>query len=182
VIRLKLNRKASAQWPEALELLIGAFRSGLNVEGALSVFYEEAPEPLRAGLRRRTAMVWKELPVERKIDILFADPEVNLVRAALRLSLENGGRPADLLASVARMLRGRREFEERVKSATAHARVTAWVVAFSPFLLGGAVGILAPEMVTPLFSSAEGTRILTVAGALIIVGLWSVQKMADLKS
>lgn len=175
------SRKAESQWPEALDLMIGAFRSGLNTESALNLFYESAPEPLRSQIHRRAGGAWRWMPVERKVSVLFHGPGLTLVRSALVLSLDQGGRQGFVLETAARLLRSQREYEERVRGLTAHARATAWIVALSPLFMGVTVGMLAPEFLEPLVSTSQGLWLLLSAASLIAVGLWSVQKMSRIQ-
>ncbi len=170
--------RAERQWPEALDLLIGAFRSGLNTEAALAVFYHNAPEPLRSELHRRAEGGWKWRPVEKKIAVLFSDPDLMLVQSALLLSLDQGGQHSRLLEAASRFLRGKREFEDRVHGLTAHARLTAWIVGLSPVALGFIFATLTPEMARPLLETSQGIWIVSSSASLIAVGLWWVHKMS----
>lgn len=174
--------KTANQWPEALLLISAGFRSGLNIDETLQTLLDEAPEPLRTVLRKRTGSSFSRFPNEDKIRLLFSEADLGLVRASLSMGQLSGGRQADVIDTAARLLQARTEFEERVKGMTAHGRVTAWVVGLSPLLLGATLFALAPEMVQPLFETVLGRWILLFAGGLIVSGLCVVQRLSRIEA
>src|SRR4051812_43294590 len=128
---LRSAKEKIRQWPSCLLLLAGALKSGCALEEAMSIMVEEAPEPLRTELKIRIGQNAHALTKETQISLLFADPNLAMVRAALLLSSRMGGNSALLLESSARALRKTSAQAERVDALTAQSRLSAWVVGFS---------------------------------------------------
>lgn len=181
-MRKIFRRKKDLPWPESLQLLSGAIRAGVNLDQALAIFYEEAPPLMKSYLKGQIGGKWPWMTVQQKIDVIFSDPQLDLVRSVLYLSMEAGVKQADLIDRAGELLREKKLFEERVAAMTSHGRVTAWVVGLSPLIMGGLLSFLAPEMVSPLIQTEGGKLLLVSCLGLIAVGMILVHKMSHLES
>jgi len=172
------HRRARAlrQWPQALLFLAGAVSAGATLDDAFDHLAREAPEPLRTQVARGARA--SSLTTEARILRTFDDPGLRFARAALLLYLRTGGRVGRLLETTAAVLQERVESEERVRALTAQGRVSAWIVALTPFGLIGAMSLLAPDMAAPLFTTGIGRLVLAAASALVMLGLFLAQRMA----
>jgi len=179
-IKDRMERKArEAQWPEALLLVAGSLRAGLPLNDALDALLESVPEPLRSEWRNKAGSDWARRPIPVKIEILFNAPQLSLARSALLSCLESGGRAPTLLSLAASRLRRRRELADRMRTLTAQARMSAWVVGLFPVILFCAISLLSPEFVRPLWSTKEGGLILSAIFLLDLAGLYFVHKLAQ---
>ncbi len=175
-----LNRRRRArafrQWPQALLFLAGAVSAGATLDDAFDHLAREAPEPLRSQVARgaRAAALTTEARLQRTMD----DPGLRFARAALILYLRTGGRVGRLLETSAAVLQERVESVEKVRALTAQGRVSAWIVAMTPFGLIGAMSLLAPDMAAPLFTMVAGRLVLAVSAVLVGLGLFLAQKLA----
>lgn len=167
---------AFRQWPQALLFLAGAVSAGATLDDAFDHLAREAPEPLRSQVARgaRATAITTETRILRTLD----DPGLRFARAALILYLHTGGRVGRLLESTAAVLQERVEARARVSALTAQGRVSAWIVALTPFVLIGAMSLLAPDMAEPLFTTSAGRAVLLVATVLVGLGLALALKLA----
>lgn len=168
------------QWPQALLFLAGAVSAGATLEDAFDHLAREAPEPLGSQVRR--AFRLSSLTLESRLRHVMDDPALRFARSALLLYLQTGGRVGRLLETTAAVLQERVEAEARVKALTAQGRVSAWIVALTPFGLLAAMGLLAPDMTAPLVTSGAGRLVLGAATVLIIVGLFLAQRLARVEA
>lgn len=160
--------------------MAGALRAGLNLEEALRVLLEEAPEPLKSHLAEKDrAEKW--LPLPARLERLFGAPHLSLARAALLLSYEAGGKAGSLIESAAEVLRQKQEMKEKIATLTAQGRLAAWVVGLSPLGLMAAFQFLSPDFLAPLFATRAGLLLLTLVLILLAAGLFFAHKVAAIE-
>ena len=164
------------QWPQALLFLAGAVSAGATLDDALEHLAREAPEPLRSHVRR--GLRASSLTSESRLRHVMEDPALRFARSALLLYLHTGGRVGRLLETTATVLQERVEAQARVKALTAQGRVSAWIVALTPFGLLAAMAVLAPDLTAPLVVTATGRLVLGAATGLIMIGLFLAQRLA----
>ena len=169
------------QWPKGLLMLAGLLQSGLNLNDALEIFLQESPEPLRSLLRLRSGDGFAWLPFEGQVERLFVGREFGSVRGCLLLSQKSGGPVAPQLVTVARLFQRRMEMKSKVRTLTAQGRMSAWIVAATPFALLLLLKVISPEFVEPLFSTIPGRKLLSMAGLMTAAGLYLVHKAAALE-
>jgi tight adherence protein B len=174
------REKAFRQWPPALLFVSGAVSAGATLDDAFDHLSREAPEPLRSQVLRGARSA--ALTTESRILRTLADPRLRFARAALVLYLQTGGRVGRLLDTTAAVLQERVESEARVSALTAQGRVSAWIVAVTPFGLIGAMALLAPDMAAPLFTTLIGRFVLLGASVLVGLGLVLTQRMARVEN
>ena len=174
--RRRRRARAFRQWPQALLFLAGAVSAGATLDDAFDHLAREAPEPLRSQVRRASRA--SALTTESRLRQVMEDPGLRFARAALLLYLQTGGRVARLLETTAAVLQERVESEARVRALTAQGRVSAWIVALTPFALLIAMALLAPDMTAPLLRTPVGRLVLGAASVLVGLGLFLSQRLA----
>ena len=92
--------------------------------------------------------------------------DISLLTASVRLTTKTGGSLADVLAEMTEMIRGRREFAEKVKTLTAQGRFEGYVLGCMPIFAFAVFYLLQPEVMGVLFKSTAGWTAIAVAGVL----------------
>lgn len=174
--RHRTAHKIESAWPIALLLLAGALQAGLPLAEALDIFLAEAPGPLRDVLAARAARCPAWMPLQEKIERLFAEEYLALPKAILLFSHESGGKLAGLISTSAALLEKKRELKEKVSVLTAEGRLSAWVVGASPFVLLLFLGCVSPDFVRPLFVFKTGWLLLGTVVLLVGTGLFFVHR------
>lgn len=70
---------------------------------------------------------------------------------------------------------------EKVKSLSAEARASAWVIGFLPIGVGFLVTVSAPDYMADLYNTETGQRMLMVAAFMMFLGIAVIRKMIDFK-
>lgn len=174
------NAQVRRQWPAALLFLAGGLKSGLTIDGALTLLLREAPEPLRSQLNHAVGPSGA-LPLAVRVRQAIDGPDLALPRAALLLSHRAGGKSAPVLERCARTLQAAIEMEDRLRALTAQNRISAGIIAVVPFALLMFFTLVAPDYVAPLFKTRAGTAVLVGVGVMITAGLALVRRMARLE-
>lgn len=167
----RTRKEVFGVWPETLEVLISAVRSGLPLAEAVSALAESGPPPIRSGF----AVFRHTLHVTGRIDDAldavkerFADPVADRIMEALRVAKDVGGQDVGIVlralaTHVRREQRTRGELEARQSWTVNGARLAA----ASPWLIL-ALLCMRPENARA-FDSAAGAGVLAVGAVLTFI-------------
>jgi len=180
--RLKKRRAEAfqAQFNQALSILSSSLRAGSSLEQALKRVAEDAPSPVREEFKRVVQQIRlgqapedavKEL--KRRIDC----PEVDVFVIATQILARTGGNMAEIYDLLGQMVAERKAFRQAVRSYTAQARVSAYVVSIIPVLVTAAIYLRNPAYFTPMTSSISGRVLLWGCFGMIACGWWVISKM-----
>jgi len=161
-----------------------AFKAGLGLRAAIeetalrcgSPFADEAAHTLRE----------TELGVPLVESLNRLAQRINSVEyttfcASIAIAQETGGSLSNTLDSFASSIRERRVLEGRIKSLTAQGKMQGFVLALLPVVMLGAVYLLDPEMVSPLFNTTIGQLLLGAACILEIAGIVAIRKVISIE-
>jgi tight adherence protein B len=167
-------------WPQGMALLAGALRAGLTIPQAIGALLADGPAPLTQLLKNRAAQAQGQ-SARARIEILFADEQLALCRAALLIAQAEGGKAAELLTQAARIMRKEAELRRKARVLSAQGRATAWIVGLAPLFMFLLFSWISPEFMRPLVQSSTGWTLLAMVVVLIVVGLLSVKKMLEIE-
>jgi tight adherence protein B len=83
---------------------------------------------------------------------------------------ETGGNLAEIIESLAHLIRERFKLYRKVRSLTAEARMSGIVVTALPFLFGVVVSIIRPGYLSPLFEDPVGKILFIAALCMLAIG------------
>ena len=107
--------------------------------------------------------------------------DMQLLTAAVRLTTQTGGSLADVLAEMAEMIRGRREFAEKVKTLTAQGRFEGYVLGLMPVVAFVLFYFLQPEIMSVLFTTLIGWTAIGVVIVLEAIGFVVISKITTIE-
>ena len=107
--------------------------------------------------------------------------EAKFFVTAVVLQRETGGNLAMILESLAKIIRKKFEFQDKVDTLSAEARLSAVVLVILPFFIGFAIYILNPGFISVLFTDPFGHVLLVAGGILMILGILVIRKMIEIK-
>lgn len=170
------------QLPEALDMMTRALRAGYPFNEAMRYISKEMDDPIG----HEFGVTFEEINYGRDIKqafnyLIMRVPSTNLIAAttAIIIQRETGGNLAELLEKISDILRKRFRFQRKVKTITAEARASAWVLSLLPFVVFLAIAIQNPDYIKPLFDTERGNMLLGVGLALQVVGAFWVRKQID---
>jgi tight adherence protein B len=183
--RLAERREAfSEQLPDNLNVLASALRSGHSFIGALSVMVVETEEPSRSEFRRAIADEQLGMPAEEaltKVAKRMANEDLEQVALVAALQRQTGGNTAEVLDTVVDTIRERFDLRRLVKTLTAQARITRWVLTALSTATGLFVSLLNPEYVKPLYNTGSGQVMLATAVVMVIAGSLLIKRLANIE-
>jgi tight adherence protein B len=182
-ILFKRNRRYhefEKHFPEALDLLARAIRSGHAFTTGLELIGKELPEPVAGEFRTTFEEQNFGLPLrDALLNLCDRVPliDVRFFVTALLIQKETGGNLAEILDNLARVIRDRFRVHGEVRVRTAQGRLTAGILISLPPLMLLLMRMLNPAYIKPLFEDPMGPWMLGAAAALQLVGsaiLWKI--------
>ena len=107
--------------------------------------------------------------------------DMRLLTSSVRLTTQTGGSLADVLGEMTEMIRGRRDFAERVKTMTAQGRFEGLVLAAMPVVAFVIFYFIQPEMMSMLFTTIIGWTAIGVVIVLETIGFIVISHMTKIE-
>ena len=178
------NRRVAAfvaLFPEAIDLMVRALRSGLPISEAIVGAGREIAGPVgvelgrvEAGMRMGRDLESLLWDIATRIDI----PEFRFFIIALSVQRETGGNLAETLANLADVLRRRRQMRAKVRAMSSETRATTMILGGLPVVVILLLALTSPHYLTPLFTDVRGLLLDGLALAMLGTGIFIMMRMA----
>ena len=99
---------------------------------------------------------------------------------AVVIQIETGGNLAELLSSLANLIRDRFKLVGKIRVLAAEGKLSAYILIALPFFLAAGLQVVNPGHMSPLFDDPFGFRMLIVSLVMMIVGaivMWRIVKI-----
>ncbi|MFP5297944.1 MAG: type II secretion system F family protein [Actinomycetota bacterium] len=180
----KRRTRFEEQFPDVLDLIGASLESGSSMAQALELVVSEADDPAASEFSRVLSATRLGSPL---IDALKAMAErvgsrdLDWTVQAIIVQQRTGGRLADILHTVAEFMRGREEIRREIKALTAEGRLSAIILGSLPFFLGGAILMMNPDYLDPLFESVTGIVMMLGSLVLLLIGFFVMSRMVKIE-
>ncbi|MGH7115592.1 MAG: type II secretion system F family protein [Stellaceae bacterium] len=183
VSRLGHRRVAAftALFPDAIDLMVRALRSGLPISEAIVGAGREIADPVGSELR----LIESGMRLGRDLEALLWDiakridtPEFRFFIIALSVQRETGGNLGETLANLADALRQRRQMRAKVRAMSSETRATTAILGGLPVVVIGLLMLTSPSYLAPLFHDGRGFVLDGVAVAMLVTGITIMNRMA----
>jgi tight adherence protein B len=188
-IRLVRRRRAYVRrfeqlFPDTLELMSRSLRAGHALLESIGLVAQEAAEPVKSEFARVAQEVrfGVSLPDSLKAMATRVESrELNFFVTSLLIQRETGGNLAGIIDFIAQLTRKRFELELKIRAVSAEGRLSVWVIFALPIAVGGLLGFLNPEYLSPLYEDPVG-RVVTGTGVgMALIGLVITRRMVTPK-
>lgn len=184
---LRRGRRLKAfngQLADVLQLLSSSLSAGLSLAQSLDTVVREGTEPVAGEFRRALVEARLGVPLEdaleRVAERMLSD-DFAWVVMAVRIQREVGGNLAELLLNVAATLREREYLRRQVKALSAEGRLSAIILGGLPPVFLAYLGLVNPDYLTPMFTSALGWLLVVTMAVLIAVGGFWMSKLVKVE-
>jgi tight adherence protein B len=170
--------------PEALDLMVSALRAGHSLVAAMGSVARECADPIGCefkacfeeqnyGLEMKTAMdnMINRVPLQ----------DLRIVSTAIMIQKESGGNLAEVLDKTSHVVRERFRLKRQVAVHTAQGRMTGWVLTCLPLVLGVALYLVNPELMSVLWTDPVGLKMLWAALGMLVVGGFLIRHIVNME-
>jgi tight adherence protein B len=168
-------------FPEAIDLMVRALRSGLPISEAIISAGREIGDPVgdelgrvEGGMRMGRDLEGLLWDIANRIDV----PEFRFFIIALSVQRETGGNLAETLANLGDVLRRRRQMRAKVRAMSSETRATTMILAGMPVLVIVMLVLTSPQYLAPLYHDIRGFLLDGLALAMLGTGVGIMTKMA----
>jgi len=166
----------NVQLVDALMNISNSLRAGFSLNQALDLVHREMPNPISQEFRLVCQELRLGLPMEEALENLYRRmplPDVDLVVTAIAIVRDVGGNLTEVFDNIAHTIRERHRIEGKIRALTAQGKLQAIVVCLIPFVLGGAMYVVAPDLFAPMITTPLGWAMIAACLVLIVLGwLW----------
>ena len=168
-------------FPDAIDLMVRALRSGLPISEAIVGAAQEIGDPVGSEF----STVESGMRMGRDLDSLLWDiakridaPELRFFIIALSVQRETGGNLAETLANLSDLLRRRRMMQQKVRAMSSEARASTMILGSLPFVVTALLFMTSPTYIKTLFTDSRGLMLVALAMGMLATGIGIMVKMA----
>jgi tight adherence protein B len=173
--------KFVALFPDAIDLIVRALRSGLPVSEAIVGAGHEIADPVgselrlvEGGLRMGRDLVSLLWETARRIDA----SEFRFFVIALSVQRETGGNLGETLANLADILRRRKQMKAKAHAMASETRATTMILGGLPVAVVLVLMLTSPAYLVPLYNDVRGLVLDGIALTMLVTGIAIMNKMA----
>ena len=170
----RYQRKFLEIFPDALDLIVRAVRSGLPAPEAIELVTHEVRPPVATEFRK----ILDELRIGTEMDEALqraADrirvPDFRFFAVSLLLQRQTGGGIAETLSNLSGIIRQRKALRMKARALTAEAQASAAIIATAPFVAGVGLFVINRDLTSVLFIDPRGRFLLGIAVASLLTGI-----------
>ena len=185
VINFLINKRVkdfTANFPDAIELLVRGLKSGLPVGETLNVVAKEIPGPVGIEFK----MVTEKIKIGKTMEDALQETADRLGTAefqffviTLAIQRETGGNLAETLANLADVLRKRSQMKLKIRAMSSESKASAYIVGSLPFFVFGMVWTVNQKYLEGFFYEPR----LIIAGIIgavwMSIGVFIMAKMVS---
>lgn len=176
VLRARAARlkKIEAQLPEAADFLARALRAGHSFSNVLQMVGDELNEPISGEFKMAHEEINYGVPMNEALQNLAARIPLTDLRylvIAVLVQRESGGNLAEVLVSIARIIRARLKLLGQVRVLSAEGRMSAWVLGLMPVVMIGIMALVNPQYIRLLWTDPSGIKLLWYAAGMVALGV-----------
>jgi tight adherence protein B len=175
----RLN-KFEEQLPDALGMMSRGLKAGYPFSETLKLVSDDLVDPVAKEFEITFNDVNYGGDLRAALQGLLARiPSVTVMAlvSAVMIQKETGGNLAELLDKLASVIRGRYKFQRKIKTLSAEGRLAAWVMSLFPFVLGGILSLINPDLMPMLIYDPTGQKLIIAAFVLMVIGIFWMQRL-----
>jgi len=177
-------RRFEELFPETLEFVSRSMRAGHAFSVSLEMIHREFEEPVAGEFRRTFEEHNLGLPIEvalQKLAKRVPSLDVHFFVSAVLLQKRTGGNLAEILDKLAYVIRERFKLRGRIRSVSAHGRMTATALSAIPIVVAILMFYTNPDYVKFFFTDDVGNIMLGGAVFLQLVGYLIMKKIVNIE-
>jgi len=183
-LKRKRVEKFKRQLPDGMDLIARALKAGHAFSGGMSLAADEFDDPLGPEFAETLDEINYGVSVGDALKNLAARVDCGEIKyfvVGVILQRETGGNLAELMETLAGLIRERFKFDGKVKTLTAEGRISAVILILLPIGIFGYLWLTNPNFLAPLITEPVGKLMILGAIIMMIIGAFVMKKMVDIK-
>jgi len=179
-VQRRYQRQFLDVFPDALDLIVRAVRSGLPAPEAIELVTHE----IRAPVNTEFQQLLDELRIGTELEDALqhaADrvrvPDFRFFVVSLLLQRQTGGGIAETLSNLSRIIRQRKALRLKARALAAEAQASAAIIATMPFVAGVGLFLINRDLMTVLFNDPRGRFMFGIAVVSLLSGIAAMRAL-----
>ena len=167
---------------DAIDVMVRGLKAGLPVSDAMKIIASESgppvgPEFLEVVEGQRVGITIDQ-GIERMYDRMPMS-EVNFLGIVMSIQAKTGGNLSEALNNLSKVLRDRKKLKAKIRAVSQEAKSSAAIIGSLPFVIMGALTILNPTYLLPMFTTDIGNVMLVGCGLWMLTGILVMRQMIN---
>ena len=170
------------EFPNAIDVIVRAIKSGLPLNDGLRLIASEAREPVKTEFRHIVEAQQLGLSTPEACERMYNTmplPEANFFAIVIQIQAKAGGNLAEALGNLSRVLRDRKKMKAKVSAMSMEAKASAAIIASLPFVVTVLVYLTSPSYIMLLFTTNTGFLILGASAIWMSIGIFVMRQMIN---
>ena len=178
-------KKFTAQFPEAIDLIVRGLKAGLPITESIYAVSQEMDAPISTEFRTITDEIrfgktmdealWH---ASEKLDT----PEFKFFVICISVQQETGGNLGETLANLSSILRGRAQLKLKINAMSSEGKASAAIIGSLPFIMIGVISAVNYEYMSIMFEDARGQLALLVGLVWMSLGMFIISKLINFET
>jgi tight adherence protein B len=169
---------------DMITTIVGSLRAGFSFPQALKSVAEEASSPIKEEME----YVLKEMQYGKSLENALNDlkermpsEDLDLMIQAILIQRQVGGNLATVLDKIVETIRDRTKIQRQISTLTAQGRLSGYVIALLPVILGFVLYLIQPKYIGTLFHSPIGIAMLVAGFISGMIGFIMIKKITTIE-
>ena len=180
----KRFRALNNQLGDTILLLSNALKAGYSFAQAMATIAKAAPPPMSDEFNRAVREMNLGISVDDALDHMnqrIESDDFDLMVTAVQIHRVVGGNLAEILDTIAFTIRERIRIQGEIRTLTAQARASGYIITGLPFGLAAILSLISPGYILPLFKEVLGWILIAIALIMMGVGYSIIRKISDIE-
>jgi len=182
VIRM---RKLTRQLPETLDTMVRGLRAGHPIPACIALIGKEMTAPIGGEFKRVYDGMTYGLDLRdaltKMTERLHTVSELKYVVSAIKIQSATGGNLADILGSLATLMRDQQKLKAKVRAISAEGRLSGNILAALPVAVVTLINIINPNYYAAIKTSPTMLYILCFAAFLVVAGYLLIRRIVNIR-
>jgi tight adherence protein B len=167
------------EFPNGLDVMVRAVKSGLPLNDGIRLLSTEAAEPVKTEFQRivDAQSIGKSTPQAcMEMQETMPCPEAAFFGIVIQIQSQAGGNLSEALGNLSKVLRDRKKMKAKVQ---ALSKASAYIIGALPIIVGFLVYLSSPTYIMPLFTTSTGHIVLGVSAVWMSIGILVMKQMIN---
>jgi tight adherence protein B len=184
MLRSRRQRKFTAQFPDALDIIVRSLRAGHPVPIAIAMVGREMPDPIGSEFGMVSDEVTYGSDLETAMRNLYGrigSDDLPLFVTAVAIQGTTGGNLGEILENLSGVIRQRFKMRRKIRALASEGRVSALILSALPIGMFIIIQVIAPDFYASVWHERLTKILLFSAGGWMSIGNLIMFKMVNFK-
>ncbi len=177
--------KLTRQLPETLLMMVRSLKAGHPIPACIAMIGKEMPTPVGSEFKRVSDSMSYGLDLRdaltKMTERLHTVPELKYIGSAIKIQSSTGGNLAEILNSLANLMRDQQKLKMKVKAITAEGRLSGNILAALPVAVVVLLNFMNPTYYLGIIGNPTMVYVMGFAAFLIVFGYLIIRRIVNIR-